>query len=66
MLLRGTLQVNQACNGRCFDLRPHADPKYVVCAKCGEIYLNDEAEMDMTINEEYEYEKPGGFDHMST
>ena len=34
--------------------------------KCGEVYLNDEVEMDMSINEEYEYEKPGGFDHMST
>lgn len=22
--------------------------------------------MDMSINEDYEYEKPGGFDHMST
>ena len=27
---------------------------------------NDKVEMDMSINEDYEYEQPGGFDHMST
>jgi hypothetical protein len=75
--------MNNSCNSPCYDLRPHADPKYVVCVKCNEIYLKNEKDladqaryenevglpwnpMDMSINEEYEYEKQGGFDHMST
>lgn len=75
--------MNHTCNFPCYDFRPHADPKYVVCTKCNEIYLKSDLNvsmevnegygefevskpMDMSINEEYEYEQPGGFDHMST
>lgn len=58
--------MNIACNGGCCDFRPHADEQYVVCTKCGEIYHRSEVTVDLSIDEDYEYEKDGGFDHLST
>ena len=56
-----------SCNYGCTDFRPHSKG-WVVCNKCGEVYQENDVnnKIDLTINEEYEYEKPGGFDHMST
>lgn len=31
--------MNHTCNAGCYEFRPHADQKYVVCVKCGEVYL---------------------------